>query len=96
MIDKETVIKVAQLSKLKLTEDELELFSKQLSDILKFIEKLEELDTEDILPFYELNQQEAPMRDDIPQEGLSREEALANAPQADRGAFVVPRVVSAE
>ncbi|WP_456393617.1 Asp-tRNA(Asn)/Glu-tRNA(Gln) amidotransferase subunit GatC, partial [Persephonella sp.] len=45
MIDKETVIKVAQLSKLQLTEEEIELFSVQLSDILKFIEKLEELDT---------------------------------------------------
>ncbi len=96
MIDKETVIKVAQLSKLKLTEEEVELFSKQLADILGFIEKLEELDTENILPFYEINQQEAPMRDDTPQEGLSNEEALSNAPQSERGFFVVPRVVSAE
>ncbi|WP_456465843.1 Asp-tRNA(Asn)/Glu-tRNA(Gln) amidotransferase subunit GatC [Persephonella sp.] len=96
MIDRETVTKVAQLSKLKLTEEEVELFSKQLGDILNFIKKLEELDTENILPFYELNQQETPMRDDIPQEGLSNEEALSNAPQSEKGFFVVPRVVSAE
>ncbi|NPA57836.1 MAG: Asp-tRNA(Asn)/Glu-tRNA(Gln) amidotransferase subunit GatC [Aquificae bacterium] len=96
MIDRETVIKVAKLSKLQLTEEEVELFSHQLSDILKFIEKLEELDTEDILPFYELNRQEAPMRDDEPEKGLTREEALANAPQTENGFFVVPRVVSAE
>ncbi len=96
MIDRETVVKVAQLSKLKLTEEEVELFSKQLGDILNFIKKLEELDTEDILPFYELNQQETPMRNDIPQEGLSNEEALSNAPQSEKGFFVVPRVVSAE
>ena len=96
MIDKETVIKVAQLSKLKLTDEEVELFSKQLGDILGFVEKLEELDTENILPFYEINQQEAPMRDDVPQKGLSNEEALSNAPQSERGFFVVPRVVSAE
>ncbi|WP_293445789.1 Asp-tRNA(Asn)/Glu-tRNA(Gln) amidotransferase subunit GatC [Persephonella sp.] len=96
MIDRETVVKVAQLSKLKLTEEEVELFSKQLGDILNFIKKLEELDTENILPFYELNQQETPVRDDIPQEGLSNEEALSNAPQSEKGFFVVPRVVSAE
>jgi len=96
MINKETVIKVAQLSKLQLTESEVELFSHQLSDILGFIEKLEELDTENILPFYELNQQEAPLRDDVPEKGLSRDEALSNAPQAENGFFVVPRVVSAE
>ncbi len=96
MIDRETVTKVAQLSKLKLTEEEVELFSKQLGDILNFIKKLEELDTENILPFYELNQQETPMRNDIPQEGLSNEEALSNAPQSEKGFFVVPRVVSAE
>ncbi|HHG75444.1 MAG TPA: Asp-tRNA(Asn)/Glu-tRNA(Gln) amidotransferase subunit GatC [Persephonella sp.] len=96
MIDRETVVKVAQLSKLKLTEEEVELFSKQLGDILNFIKKLEELDTENILPFYELNQQETPMRNDIPQEGLSNEEALSNAPQSEKGFFVVPRVVSAE
>jgi len=69
MINKETVVKVAQLSKLKLTEEEVQLFSKQLGDILSFIERLEELDTENILPFYEINQQEAPMRDDIPEKG---------------------------
>ncbi len=96
MIDRETVLKVAQLSKLKLKEEEVELFSKQLSDILGFIEKLEELDTENILPFYELINQETPMRDDHIEEGLTKEEALSNAPQSERGFFVVPRVVSAE
>ena len=96
MINKETVIKVAQLSKLELTEQEIETFSHQLSDILKFIEKLEELDTENILPFYEINQQDAPLRKDVPEKGLSNQEALNNAPETDRGFFVVPRVVSAE
>ncbi len=96
MIDRETVLKVAQLSKLKLKEEEVKLFSKQLSDILGFVEKLEELDTKNILPFYELNNQETPMRDDLPEDGLTNEEALSNAPQSEKGFFIVPRVVSAE
>ena len=93
MIDRETVLNVAKLSKLELTEEEIELFSRQLGDILKFIEKLNELDTENVEPFYELINQKTPMREDIPKEGLTQEEALKNAPQKENGFFVVPRVV---
>jgi aspartyl-tRNA(Asn)/glutamyl-tRNA(Gln) amidotransferase subunit C len=93
MIDRETVLKVAYLSRLELTEDEVELFSKQLKDIIGFVEKLNELDTENVVPFYELIDVETPLREDIPHESLSQEEALKNAPQKDKGFFVVPRVI---
>ncbi len=93
MIDKKTVLNVAKLSKLELTEEEVEVFSKQLGDILKFIEKLNELDTENIEPFYELINQNTPLREDTPKESLSQEEALKNALQKEDGFFVVPRVV---
>jgi len=96
MLNKEDVIKVAKLAKLELSEEELEIFSTQLPEIIKFVEKLEELDTKNILPFYEMKNREAPLRADIPKEGLSTEEALTNAPQAENGFFVVPRVVKAE
>ncbi len=93
MLDKESVVKIAKLAKLELNEEEVEKFSQQLPKILEFIEKLEELDTENILPFYELIDKESPLREDIPENGLKREEALANAPEAENGFFVVPRVV---
>lgn len=93
MIDRETVLNVAKLSKLELTEEEVEVFSKQLGDILRFIEKLNELNTEDVEPFYELINQATPLREDTPKESLSQEEALKNAPQKEDGFFVVPRVV---
>jgi aspartyl-tRNA(Asn)/glutamyl-tRNA(Gln) amidotransferase subunit C len=93
MIDKETVLNVAKLSRLELTEEEVEIFSKQLGDIIGFVEKLNELDTENVPPFYELINTETPMREDIPEESLSNEEALKNAPQKDKGFFVVPRVI---
>jgi len=96
MIDKETVLKIASLSKLELSEEEIQLFSKQLPDIVKFIEKLEELNTEYILPFYEMINLEAPLRKDEIKEGLSKEDALKNAPEEKDGFFVVPRVVKAE
>ena len=96
MIDRETVLKIASLSKLKLSEEEIELFSRQLPDIVKFVEKLEELDTENILPFYEMIDKEAPLRKDEAKKVLSRNEALMNAPEKKDGFFVVPRVVKAE
>jgi aspartyl-tRNA(Asn)/glutamyl-tRNA(Gln) amidotransferase subunit C len=96
MIDKETVLKIAQLSKLELSEKEVDLFSKQLPQIIGFVEKLEELETENILPFYELIDIKAPLRKDEVKKGLSREEALKNALQAENGFFVVPRVVKPE
>ena len=93
MIDKDTVLHVAKLSKLQLTDEEVEIFSKQLGDILNFIEKLNELNTDNVKPFYELINQETPLRDDKVKEGLTRDEALKNAPQQEDGFFVVPRVV---
>ena len=93
MLSKEDVIKVAELAKLRLKEEEIELFSKQLPQIVKFVEKLNELDTENVKPFYELLEKTTPMREDIPEKGLTQEEALMNAPEAENGFFVVPRVV---
>ena len=93
MLKPEDVIKVAQLAKLKLSEEEVELFSKQLPQIVKFVEKLSELNTEDVKPFYELIERTTPMREDLPENGLSQEEAIKNAPESENGFFVVPRVV---
>ncbi len=93
MVDKETVKNVANLSKLKLKEDDVEIFSKQFNDILNFIDKLNELDVKDVEPFYEINIKERVDREDIPQESLSNEEVLKNAPESEGGFFVVPRVV---
>lgn len=93
MVDKETVKNVANLAKLKLKEEEIEIFSKQFNDILSFIDKLNELNVENVEPFYEIEIQERVDREDIPKESLSNEEALKNAPESEGGFFVVPRVV---
>jgi len=96
MLTKEEVVKVAKLAKIELSEEEIETFSKQLPQILDFIEKLNELDTSKVPPFYEIIDANAPLREDIPQNGLANEDALKNAPQKGNGFFVVPRVVKAE
>lgn len=96
MIDKDTVLNVAKLSKLKLKDEEVEIFSQQLGDILNFVEKLNELDTENVPPFHELIDKETPLREDKPERSLDIEEALKNAPKREENFFVVPRVVKGE
>jgi len=92
MVDREWVLKIAYLARLKLREEEIELFQKQLGDILSFIDKLKELDTENVEPYIQ-EFKETPMRDDDPRPSLDREKALMNAPEREDGFFVVPRVV---
>ncbi len=91
-VDRDWVIKIANLSKLELKEEEVECFQKQMADILNFVSQLEELDTEGVKPYIQ-EFTETPMREDVPKDSLPREKALMNAPEQEDGFFVVPRVV---
>jgi len=95
MIDRETVLKVAHLARLELTEEEVELFSKQLADILEFVNQMNEVNTEGVEPFV-LDYGETPLREDLPGETLPREEIEKNAPEFENGYFVVPRIFETE
>lgn len=92
-MEEKIVFTVANLARLRLSEEEAKIFPNQFADIVSFIENLREVNTEDVPPFYELIQEETPYRDDIPKNSLTNEEALINAPQSEGGFFVVPRVV---
>ncbi|AGB42177.1 glutamyl-tRNA(Gln) and/or aspartyl-tRNA(Asn) amidotransferase, C subunit [Halobacteroides halobius DSM 5150] len=95
-LDKETVERVAHLARLELTEAEKDKFTEQLSDILGHAEKLNQLDTEDVDPMAHVLPVNNVFRDDEVRESLDREEALANAPEKERGMFKVPQIVSDE
>ncbi len=95
MIDRETVVKVANLARLELTEEEIELFSKQLADILEFVNQMNEVNTEGVEPFV-LPFEETPMREDVRGETLKVEEIEKNAPEFESGFFVVPRIFETE
>ena len=86
---------MAQLAKLELSEEEVELFSRQLADILNFVNQMNEVDTEGVEPFV-LDYGQTPMREDIPQPSLPREEIEKNAPEFENGYFVVPRIFETE
>ncbi len=92
-IDRAQVIKVAKLARLELTEAEIEEFTGQLSAILNYMEKMNELDTANVQPLAHCLPISNVLRDDIVKESLGVEKALANAPQRDGDFFKVPKIL---
>ena len=92
-ISKEDVIKVAELARLEFKEEETQLFTEQLGNILEYIEKLNELDTENVEPTSHVLDISTPLRDYKVVKWLSIEEVLQNAPESEDDFFVVPQVI---
>ncbi len=92
-LTKEEVKHIAMLSRLTFSEEEIEKFREQLSKILDFVERLNELDTEGIDPKFQLVPPGDTLREDVVSKSLEREEVLKNAPQTDGRYFIVPKVV---
>ena len=90
MIDREQVLHVAKLARLRLTDDEVERMSGELSTILEAIEQIGELDLEGVQPTSHVVELENVLRPDEPRPSLPRERALAGAPDATGQGFRVP------
>jgi len=86
---RDEVLHIAELVKIALTEEETERFAEQLSEILAYAEKLNQLDTDAIPPTAQAIYRRNVTRPDVAQPSLSPEEALANAPQRQDGFFRV-------
>jgi aspartyl-tRNA(Asn)/glutamyl-tRNA(Gln) amidotransferase subunit C len=91
-ISREEVLHVAKLARLALTEEEVERFREQLSAILEAVGKVSELDLEGVPPTSHPLDLVNVFAEDEPRPSLSRDEALANAPDAEGGFFGVPPV----
>lgn len=92
-LTRDEVLHVAELARLSLAPEEIELFTRQLNDILAYVEKLQELDTAGVAPLAHMIPVCNVLREDVVREGLDRDTALENAPAREEGAFVVPRVI---
>jgi aspartyl-tRNA(Asn)/glutamyl-tRNA(Gln) amidotransferase subunit C len=92
-IDETQVEHIARLARLAISEEEKELFGSQLSKILEYIEKLNELDTSQVEPTSHVVALTNVMREDVPAPCLPREEALRNAPDPAGGFYRVPRII---
>ncbi len=92
-VDKETVRKVARLSRIRVEESRLEPMTQELNGILAWIEQLNEVDVDGIEPMTSAVAMSLPMREDKVTDGNIQDKVLANAPRTEDGFFVVPKVV---
>jgi aspartyl-tRNA(Asn)/glutamyl-tRNA(Gln) amidotransferase subunit C len=92
-ISKEEIEHIASLARLYLSEEEKDLFGSQLSSVLDYMEKLNELDTKDIEPTSHVLPLSNVVRDDIPSPSIPKEDALLNAPDRTNKFYRVPKII---
>jgi aspartyl-tRNA(Asn)/glutamyl-tRNA(Gln) amidotransferase subunit C len=90
MIDREQVLHVARLARLKLTDDEIERMAGELSGILEHVDRISELELEGVEPTSHVIALENVLRPDSPRPSWSRDEVLERAPDPASGSFRVP------
>jgi aspartyl-tRNA(Asn)/glutamyl-tRNA(Gln) amidotransferase subunit C len=95
-IDRDMVEHIANLAKLQLTDDEIELYAEQLSAILEYAERLQTLDTDAIPPTASVLPLRNVLRPDAARPSLARDEVLANAADSADGQFKVEAVLEDE
>ena len=92
-ITKNEVLYVADLARLNLDEAAIEKFAGQIGEILEYVDKLNEVNTEGVKPTSHAISLTNAFREDKQSEHLDRAKALANAPEKEDGNFIVPKVV---
>lgn len=92
-ISREAVLHVANLSRIGLTEEEIEDTRKELGDVLDFMAKLNELDTDGVPPTTHVLDISNVFRKDVAGEGMDLEELLAEAPDREDNCFRVPSIL---
>lgn len=92
-IDTKTVHKISRLARIKIPEADVESLKGDLNRILGWIEQLSEVNTDNIQPLYNISLENMPRREDQINDGNYPSAILANAPEAEFGMFIVPKVV---
>ncbi len=92
-IGKDEVLHIAKLAHLEFSDEEISRMTRQLSSILDYVTQLDVLDTSAVEPTSHVESGAHALRDDTLLPSMSHEDALANAPEADRGLFKVPKVI---
>ena len=92
-LSEDDVIKIAVLSKLEFSDDEIESFRNDLSGILNHMEELNELDTTGVSPLFNVLDLHDVVREDKVKESLSLEDVLKNSPDKDENFIIVPKII---
>ena len=93
MLSKEDVIKVAKLSKLEFTEQEIENYRNDLNKIILHMEELNQIDTTGVEPLFNVLDTKDKLRSDIIFDEQTKAEFLANAPESDENFIIVPKII---
>ena len=92
-IDLKTIKHISKLSRISVDEKKAEKLAGDLNSIFNFIEKLNELNTDNVEPLASVTGHALPMRDDVVTDGNRLDDVLSNVPEGASGFFVVPKVV---
>ena len=92
-IDKDTVIHISKLARISLDEKKVDSLSKDLTSIMKFIEKLNKLNTDNVEPLTSIINASLKSRKDEVKDGKIRDQILKNSPEKNDDFFVVPKVI---
>lgn len=84
---------VAKLAKLKLSQEEKKKFQKELDKVIRYIDQLNQVDTENVPPTSHVVPMQNVLREDKVKPSLTQDEALSNAPDKKDGHFRVPKVI---
>ena len=92
-IDKDTVKHISKLARISLDESKVENLSKDLTSIMKFIEKLNKLNTDNVKPLTSIVNASLKSRSDEIKDGKIRDQILKNSPKSNEEFFVVPKII---
>ena len=93
IIDKKIIEKLAQLSKLKFSDSEMGLITKDMTKMIDFINELKEVDTDGLEPLIHMNEEFNNLREDEVKDMLEQSDALSNSPVKDSTYFKLPKVL---
>jgi aspartyl-tRNA(Asn)/glutamyl-tRNA(Gln) amidotransferase subunit C len=92
-LDVETLQKIAHLSRLEINEKDTDQMLRDMSNMLTFVEKLNEVNTDGVAPLTTMSHEINSLRDDVAKVDLTRDGVLSNAPKKDEDYFRVPKVL---
>ena len=92
-IDNDTVDKIAHLARLEFENEAKEEIKKDMNNMLNFIDKLEEINTDGISPLIHMTDEDNTFREDVSKIEITQKEALSNAPKKDSTYFKIPKVM---
>jgi aspartyl-tRNA(Asn)/glutamyl-tRNA(Gln) amidotransferase subunit C len=90
VIDRDQVLHVARLARLKFSDEEVERLAPELSKIVEYVEQMDRLDLDGVEPTSHVVELQNVLREDVPRPSLPKERALEQAPDAAEGGFRVP------